>query len=157
MVIPVAVMVIIGGVALLLISMNSTSPVGTSVAQQLTSMVTNPTSNSIANYAQNAGFAGNDLITAIAIALAESSGNPNAYNPETAAGTPVGKGSYGLWQIYLNAHPEFSGQNLYDPQTNANAAYSIYSGAGESFSAWSTFNSGAYQAQLAVAQSQVQG
>jgi hypothetical protein len=94
-------------------------------------------------YAANAGFSGNALATAVAVALAESGGNPNAYNPETAAGAPTGKGSYGLWQIYLNAHPEFAGLNLMDPQTNANAAFSVYSAAG-GFAPWSTYKSGAY-------------
>lgn len=98
-------------------------------------------------YAQNAGFSGPDLDTAVAIALAESSGNAWIYNPETAAGAPAGKGSYGLWQIYLNAHPEYAGANLYDPQTNAKAAYAIYSSAG-GFSPWSTYKSGAYQSFL---------
>ena len=101
----------------------------------------------IAAYAQNAGFTGADLQTAVAIALAESGGNPVTYNPETAAGTPDGEGSYGLWQIYLNAHPEFAMQNLYDPQTNANDAYAVYAAAG-GFSPWSTYTSGAYQAFL---------
>lgn len=105
----------------------------------------------IATYAANAGFSGQDLATAVAIALAESlpSGNPNSYNPETkaAGGTPQGQGSYGLWQIYLKKHPEFAGQNLFDPQTNANAAYSIYSRRG-GFSDWSTYNSGVYAQYL---------
>jgi lysozyme-like protein len=103
-------------------------------------------------YAQTAGFDGQDLQTAVAIALAESQGNPNIYNPETAAsgGTPPGEGSYGLWQIYLKDHPEYANDNLYDPQTNANDAYEIYSIAG-GFSPWSTYNSGAYQAYLAPA------
>lgn len=111
--------------------------------------------SNIAQYAEAAGFAGNDLIVAVAIAMAESGGNPNAYNPETAAGAPAGKGSYGLWQIYLSAHPEFTGQNLYDPQTNANAAFAIYSAAGNSFSPWSTYKSGAYQSFLGSASDQV--
>jgi len=115
------------------------------------------TSMNIASYAQQAGFDGSDLITAVAIALAESGGNARAYNPETAAGAPEGQGSYGLWQIYLYAHPEFSGDDLYDPQVNANDAYEVYSKAGNSFSPWSTFKSGAYQAQLVTAQAQVQG
>ena len=102
----------------------------------------------ILTYAQNAGFTGNDLLTAVAIALAESSGVPNTYNPETAAGTPQGYGSYGLWQIYLNAHPQYAQENLYDPQTNANAAFDIHSAAG-GFGPWSTYKSGAYQAHLA--------
>jgi hypothetical protein len=99
----------------------------------------------IAQYAAAAGFAGADLLTAVDIALAESGGNPAAYNPETAAsgGTPQGQGSYGLWQIYLKMHPEFQGMNLADPQTNANAAYSIYAIAG-GFSPWSTYTSGEY-------------
>lgn len=93
--------------------------------------------------AQNAGFTGPVAAIAAAVAMAESSGNPMAYNPETAAGAPQGKGSYGLWQIYLHAHPEFEGQNLYDPQTNANAAFKVYDDAG-SFKPWSTFKNDAY-------------
>ena len=108
----------------------------------------------IAYFAQKAGFSGQDLLIAVAIALAESSGVPNTYNPETAAGAPEGYGSYGLWQIYLNAHPEYNSENLYDPQTNANAAHDIFSAAG-GFSPWSTFNSGAYEAFLGPAQSAI--
>lgn len=107
----------------------------------------------IAGYASAAGFTGDALNTAVAIALAESSGNPSAYNPETAAGTPQGIGSYGLWQIYLYKHPEFANLNLNDPQTNANAAYQIYSNNGSNFSAWSTYNSGAYLAYVPQASS----
>ena len=108
----------------------------------------------IAYYAQTAGFDGEDLTTAVAIALAESSGNPNVYNPETSApgGTPAGQGSYGLWQIYLKEHPEFAADNLYDPQTNANDAYEIYGKAG-GFSPWASYNSGAYQAFMGAASS----
>lgn len=97
--------------------------------------------------ATNAGFEGTDAQIAAGIALAESSGNPDAYNPETEANTPEGKGSYGLWQIYLKAHPEFSGLNLYNPQQNANAAFLIFSKAGD-FSPWSTFKSGRYLSYL---------
>lgn len=100
--------------------------------------------------AQNAGFTGQDAINAAAIAQAESGGDPNAYNPETAAGTPQDKGSYGLWQIYLNVHPEFEGQNLYDPSTNARAAFKVYSDAG-GFTPWSTYNNGKYAVFLASA------
>ena len=82
-----------------------------------------------------AGFSGPDLATAAAIALAESSGNPQAVNPE---------GSYGLWQIYLKDHPEFSSTDLFQPDANAAAAFTIYQQAGASFRPWSTFKSGAY-------------
>lgn len=107
----------------------------------------------IATYARNAGFDGNDLVTAVAVALAESGGNSGAYNPETAAkgGTPEGQGSVGLWQIYTKKHPEFAGQDLHDPQTNANAAFSVYSAAGQSFTPWSTYTSGKYSAYMQTA------
>lgn len=116
----------------------------------------------IAQYAAGAGFAGDDLVTAIAIALAESGGNPRAYNPETAAGAPEGKGSFGLWQIYLNKHPEFAALDLYEPAANAAAAFTVYQAAGNSFRPWSTFtqnnpNTGApwYVAHLDDAQAGV--
>ena len=104
----------------------------------------NLSAGQIAQYAAAAGFSGADLVTAVAIALAESGGNPQAYNPETAAGAPQGQGSFGLWQIYLAEHPEFAGEDLTDPQTNANAAYSIYAIAGNNFHPWSTYTSGEY-------------
>jgi hypothetical protein len=90
----------------------------------------------IAGYAQNAGFAGEDLLIAVAIAYAESSGDPQAVGDNGD--------SIGLWQINLPNHPEYQGQDLTNPQVNANAAYAIYSAAGNSFSPWSTFKSGAY-------------
>lgn len=102
----------------------------------------------IVGLAQNAGFSGDDLTTAVSVALAESGGDPNAYNPEVAAHAPVGYGSFGLWQIYLKAHPEYKGQNLFDPQLNASAAYAVYAAAGNSFRPWSTFGNRAYLAHV---------
>jgi hypothetical protein len=98
--------------------------------------------------AQNAGFSGDAAGVAAAIAMAESGGNPSAYNPETQAGAPANKGSYGLWQIYLEVHPEFENLNLYDPQVNANAAFEVYTGAGNSFEPWSTYKNNAYKVFL---------
>jgi len=108
----------------------------------------------IAQYATAAGFSGNNLTLSVAIALAESGGNTAAYNPETAAGTPIGSGSRGLWQIYGKAHPEYNNNTLYDPLVNAKAAYKI-SSSGKSFSAWSSYNSGLYKQYLTKAPSQV--
>jgi Lysozyme like domain len=107
----------------------------------------------IATYAANAGFTGDDLVTAVAIALAESGGDPQALGDTTI--TPGG--SLGLWQINLRWHPEFQANPnaLYDPQTNANAAYSVFKQQG--FSAWSTFNGGQYSAHLADASAAVNG
>jgi hypothetical protein len=92
--------------------------------------------------AENAGFQGDDANTAAAIALAESGGNPRAYNPEKQAGNPPGFGSYGLWQINLRAHPQYTASNLYDPSFNATAAFEVYTAQG--WNAWSTYQSGAY-------------
>jgi hypothetical protein len=104
-------------------------------------MSTKLTYSQLLTLAQNAGFTANEAETAAAIALAESGGDPRAYNPETEAGAPVGRGSYGLWQIYLNAHPEFTGQDLYDSPTNAAAAYKVFTDAGKSFTPWSSYKS----------------
>ena len=106
----------------------------------------------IAQYASIAGFSGSDLITAVAVALAESSGNPKAFGD---AG--IGQGSFGLWQISSKFHPEYGPDFtiLYDPQVNANAAYSIYSSAGNSFSPWTTFKNGMYASNLNAVQSAI--
>jgi hypothetical protein len=109
--------------------------------------MSNLTAAQIATVASNAGFSGDDLVIAVAIALAESSGNPNAHG-DVKLGT--GTGSFGLWQIYADAHPEYGPDfsALYDPQKNANAAFEIYQGRGGTFQDWSTFKSGAYTAYL---------
>jgi hypothetical protein len=108
--------------------------------------VTNRLSASdIAGYASGAGFQGNDLVTAVAIALAESGGDPNAHG-DTNIGS--GTGSVGLWQINLDSHPEYANVNLYDPSENAAAAFSIYTQRGRSFTAWSTYTGGQYQSFL---------
>lgn len=123
--------------------------VGLLILAGIGGLLSNLSATQIAQYAANAGFTGDDLVTAVAIALAESSGNPNADN------TADPGGSIGLWQIDRGYHPEFAGEDLTDPQTNANAAFSVYSAAGNSFSPWSTFKNGAYQAHIAEAQNAV--
>lgn len=85
----------------------------------------------IARYASMAGFSGQDLVTATAIALAESSGDPQAVGDN---GT-----SYGLWQIHYTVHPEFDSAQLFDPGYNATAAFSLYSRRGNTFNDWSTY------------------
>lgn len=110
----------------------------------------------IQTVAQNAGFTGEDLATAVAIAQAESSGDPGQYNPESAffsehqisSNRSADRGSYGLWQIFRFLHPEFDGWNLSDPQVNACAANIVYVRAGKKFGAWSTYNSGRFRAFL---------
>lgn len=95
----------------------------------------------------NAGFKKNSdtLNTMIGIAYAESGGDPNAHN---------GQGrddSYGLWQINMKgamgparrkAFGIATNTALYDPATNAKAAYSVYKSQG--LNAWTTYTSGRY-------------
>jgi hypothetical protein len=94
--------------------------------------------NDIRIFAERAGFSGSDLDTAVAIAMAESSGNPVAVGDIKLA--PERGPSIGLWQINIGskAHPEYDRNMLMDPQYNANAAYKIYEAAGYSFHPWST-------------------
>lgn len=125
---------------------------GLTLTSQLEGVFTKLSSQQIASLAASAGFRDMDLLTAVAVALAESGGNPSAYNPEKAANTPEGKGSYGLWQVYLKAHPEFEGVDLFDPQINAYAAFQVYSMAGGHFKPWSTYNGGQYTAHIQAAE-----
>lgn len=122
----------------------------------------------IAQVAQNAGFAGDDLITAVAVALAESGGDPNAKGDKVTgmkattalpAGTPT---SYGLWQVHWTVHPEvLNGADpsiLFDPQKNAQAALIVFQEQG--WNAWSTFgnlpgHNNAYAAHLDEAEQAV--
>lgn len=105
----------------------------------------------IAAAARRAGFKGEALATAIAVALAESGGNPRAAN-RTAPDD-----SHGLWQVnyFGNLAPErtrkFGNQQAqYDPDTNARAAYQI-SGGGKNWGPWTTYVSGKHQQYLDIA------
>jgi hypothetical protein len=100
--------------------------------------------STIAGYASKAGFTGADLAIAVAIAYAESGGRADAIG-DLDLGVSVG-----LWQINLRAHPQYSQDELLDPQINANAAFAIYQAAGESFTPWTTFRSGKYQDYLSA-------
>jgi Lysozyme like domain len=80
---------------------------------------------------------------AAAIALAESSGNPQAVNPTDNNGTQT---SWGLWQISNGTHGQ-PVPNILDPNVNAQQAVAKYQGAG-GWSPWGTYDSGAYEAYL---------
>ncbi len=104
----------------------------------------------IAEYAHDAGFRGQDLTVAVAVAMAESAGDPRAHNPVPP------DNSYGLWQINMIGslgparRDEFdldSNRELFDPAENAKAAWAI-SGHGDSFRPWTTYTSGAYKQYL---------
>ena len=94
----------------------------------------------IAALARSAGFSGDDIKTAVAIALAESGGNPKNIGDKTLA--PERGPSYGLWQINMGTKvhgSEFAAYDVFDPQVNANLAFHLYHRAGNSFRDWSTF------------------
>jgi hypothetical protein len=95
--------------------------------------------------AQAAGVSDSMLPTAVAVAMAESGGNPASHCLNCVPG--VREDSRGLWQINVIAHPEWSGANLYDPATNAQAMMAV-SGGGVNWRPWSTFKNGAYRAFL---------
>lgn len=102
----------------------------------------------IARVANDAGFRGVDLTTAVAVVLAESSGNARAHALTSR------EDSRGWFQINVWAHPEFASVDLYDPTANARAAFAIWQKSG--WGPWSTHNTGAYllywpTAQVAVA------
>lgn len=96
---------------------------------------------------------------AAAIALAESGGCPYALagpfdirpKQECVYRQTVSENSFGLWQINLQAHPQYDfgdqGRNLFGALANAHAAVTI-SSQGRSFGAWSTYTSGAYRSHL---------
>src|SRR4051812_10135979 len=85
----------------------------------------------IYHVALEAGFTHEQATTWTAIALAESGG-------ETGALASKGEHSEGLWQINVNPSVRANTWgNLYDPLTNARAAYAI-SSHGTDMSPWTT-------------------
>jgi hypothetical protein len=86
--------------------------------------------------AANIGFP--DPALAAAIAMAESTGDPNAVGDVSQGG------SIGLWQINLRSFPQFSAAKLHDPEYNARAAYTISNG-GRSWNLWTAYRTGTYK------------
>lgn len=98
--------------------------------------------------ALRAGFNPTQAEIMTAIAGAESNYTPVDLNNNPSTGDL----SYGLWQINMlgSMGPERrqtfglrSNNDLYDPATNARAAYAI-SGKGKDFTPWTTYTNGAY-------------
>lgn len=114
--------------------------------------------------ASAAGFEGDGLVTAVAVAGAESSWNPAAVN-DKASETPRGQNncaSWGLWQINVcpgrdDANPNRGAgdpKRLLDPYVNAQSAYAISSG-GTNWSPWGAYTSGAHVKYIAKARTAV--
>lgn len=95
------------------------------------------------------------LDTAIAIALAESGGDTDAKNGSSTAS--------GLWQIMASVHadkinsaiatrgnvtgdPDGYKPTVFDPWVNTEVAKQVYKAAGNKWTPWEVFNTGAYKA-----------
>ncbi len=95
----------------------------------------------VARLAYNAGFRGEDLVKVVAISKRESNWTPTAFNGNAATNDL----SYGLMQINmkdslgparLSQFGIAANEDLLDPQTNMNAAFTLYSRGGNSLRAW---------------------
>ena len=110
------------------------------------------TDTAIAAAAKVAGFTGEDLIIAVAVALAESGGDPAAVSRTH---------DYGLWQIHAAAWPDLMTPGVMaagtwkTPTVNAAFAHHIWRWGG--WRPWSTYTSGSYQRYMARAQAAVTG
>lgn len=110
----------------------------------------------VAAAAYGAGFRADALVTAVAVALAESGGRADAIGDKDLPHR--GCRSYGYWQI--NSCPDrdrgdpvrrgSSPTDLLDESTNAAAAWSI-SRRGTSWAPWTTYRTGAYRRHLDAA------
>ena len=84
-------------------------------------------------YCSLAGFSGDDLNRAADIAFCESSYNTLAHNTS-------GEDSRGLFQINVASNIKYKDYDLYDPLTNCQVAYELYSNRGGTFKDWSCNN-----------------
>lgn len=98
---------------------------------------------------RKAGFKGQALQMAYAIAMAESTGRADAFNPNSKTGDL----SYGLFQINMigalgpdrrRRYGLSSNEDLFDPLTNARVAYKMSNG-GKNWRPWSTYKNGLYR------------
>lgn len=102
----------------------------------------------IARHARRAGFPAGEVATAVAVALAESAGDPSSHN-----NVPPDD-SYGLWQINMlgalgpERRRQFgirSDAELLSPAVNAHAAVLVWRDSGRSWRPWSTWLHGTYR------------
>ncbi|GAA2749635.1 hypothetical protein [Kitasatospora cinereorecta] len=112
------------------------------------------TINQLCDLAKDAGFTGDDIRIAGAVAMAESGGRADAIGDTGLVDAKWGP-SIGLFQIRSLRRPQDFGypdnlrveQSLSDPEYNTKAAKAIQQQAGN-WSAWSTFTNGAYKQYL---------
>lgn len=98
----------------------------------------------IAGYAKAAGFPDNELATAVAVAFAESGGEPTSTNRANRNGSV----DYGLWQINSVHGPLLATGDKFNPADNARMAYTVWKGAGGKWTPWSAYNNQRYRAYI---------
>lgn len=99
----------------------------------------------IATYAKGAGFSGDGLVWAVAVALAESGGRTDAVGVNSD-----GSRDRGLWQINSRWHPDVSDAQAFAPTSAAAAAYRISNG-GKNWTPWAAYTNQSAAGQLSRA------
>jgi hypothetical protein len=97
----------------------------------------------IAGYAKAAGFPPGEIATATAVALAESGGESTATNKNTN-----GSIDYGLWQINTVHGALLNQGDKFNPLDNAKMALVVWQRAGNKWTPWTVYKTGAYRTQL---------
>lgn len=108
----------------------------------------------IVDAAKAAGFTGQSLEIAVAVALAESGGNVRAVSPPNTAGKAAGSRDHGLWQINDYYHV-FDKVLIYNAEYNAKQAYRISTN-GTNWNPWTTFRNGAYLKHMETARNSIE-
>lgn len=98
------------------------------------------TNSALADMMRKAGFPEDQIGIGMAIAMGESSWNPNATHNNSN-----GSVDQGIFQINSIHKARYAGQNIFDPQTNVNIAYQVWKDAGGSWKPWVVYQTGAYQ------------
>lgn len=101
----------------------------------------------VAGYAAGAGFRGQEIVKATAIAFGESSGNPDNVNHNTDKFRST---DFGLWQINDHYWGDLLKSGSWaNPADNARMAYTVYKAQG--WTAWYAYTNGTYLAHMARA------
>lgn len=109
----------------------------------------------LAGWARSAGFPEDQIATAVAVALAESSGRIDAIGGPNPLD---GSFDYGPWQINEKQHPEkFQQWPDWWSVTNANMAFAVWSERGRRWTPWTVYNTGAYRLYLPRGEAAVAG
>jgi hypothetical protein len=106
----------------------------------------------VAQAAKDAGFTGNDLVIAIAVAKAESGWRSSARN-----GNTNGSLDCGLWQINSVHRQLLKKNNCYDPKANARMARAVWKQSHGSWSPWVTYQRGKHSQFMAEARTLAAG